>query len=120
MDSVRAPPGESVIGGPPPPPTLFTPGFGGAAVPSPSVRLLVVEDEVDLAEALAQGLRQQGYAVDVAYDGADRPVAPGGEPLRPRLPRPEPARPSTVARCAGGCAPIRPMRPTPASRRPGC
>ena len=35
------------------------------------MRLLVVEDEIDLAEALARGLRQQGYAVDVAYDGED-------------------------------------------------
>ena len=33
------------------------------------MRLLVVEDEVDLAEALAKGLRREGYAVDVAYDG---------------------------------------------------
>ncbi len=34
------------------------------------MRLLVVEDEVDLAEALARGLRREGYAVDVANDGA--------------------------------------------------
>jgi len=34
------------------------------------VRLLVVEDEVDLAGALARGLRREGYAVDVAHDGA--------------------------------------------------
>lgn len=33
------------------------------------MRLLVIEDEPDLAEGLARGLRQQGYAVDVAYDG---------------------------------------------------
>jgi DNA-binding response OmpR family regulator len=33
------------------------------------MRLLVVEDELDIAHALAKGLRQQGYAVDVAYDG---------------------------------------------------
>jgi len=33
------------------------------------VRVLVVEDEVDLADALATGLRREGYAVDVAYDG---------------------------------------------------
>jgi len=33
------------------------------------VRLLVVEDEVDLASALARGLRREGYAVDVAHDG---------------------------------------------------
>src|SRR3972149_5565657 len=34
-----------------------------------SMRLLIVEDEGDLANALAQGLRQQGYAVDIAADG---------------------------------------------------
>jgi len=35
------------------------------------MRLLVVEDEPDLAAALARGLRQEGYAVDVALDGDD-------------------------------------------------
>jgi DNA-binding response OmpR family regulator len=35
------------------------------------VRLLVVEDEPDLAEALARGLRREGYAVDVALDVYD-------------------------------------------------
>ena len=35
------------------------------------MRLLVVEDEVDLADALARGLRREGYAVDVANDGAE-------------------------------------------------
>lgn len=34
------------------------------------MRLLVVEDEPDLAEAIAKGLRREGYAVDVALDGA--------------------------------------------------
>jgi DNA-binding response OmpR family regulator len=34
------------------------------------VRLLIVEDEVDLAAALQVGLRREGYAVDVAPDGA--------------------------------------------------
>jgi DNA-binding response OmpR family regulator len=33
------------------------------------VRLLVVEDEQDLADAIAFGLRREGYAVDLAYDG---------------------------------------------------
>ncbi len=33
------------------------------------VRVLVVEDEVPLADALARGLRREGMAVDVAYDG---------------------------------------------------
>jgi DNA-binding response OmpR family regulator len=35
------------------------------------MRLLVVEDEQDLAEAIALGLRREGYAVDVAHDGQD-------------------------------------------------
>ncbi len=33
------------------------------------MRVLVVEDEADLANAIARGLRREGYAVDVAYDG---------------------------------------------------
>ncbi len=33
------------------------------------MRLLIVEDEEDLARALAKGLRRQPYAVDIAYDG---------------------------------------------------
>lgn len=33
------------------------------------MRILVVEDEVDLADAIAVGLRREGYAVDVAHDG---------------------------------------------------
>jgi len=36
------------------------------------VRVLLVEDEADLAAALAASLRHDGYAVDVALDG------PGG------------------------------------------
>jgi DNA-binding response OmpR family regulator len=35
------------------------------------MRLLVVEDEADLADAIAAGLRRAGYAVDVSYDGDD-------------------------------------------------
>jgi DNA-binding response OmpR family regulator len=35
------------------------------------MRLLVVEDEVDIADAVAAGLRRHGYAVDVSYDGND-------------------------------------------------
>lgn len=35
------------------------------------MRLLVVEDEPDLAEALARGLRRDGYAVDVALNVYD-------------------------------------------------
>ncbi len=35
------------------------------------MRLLVVEDEADLAAAVARGLRREGYAVDVVHDGED-------------------------------------------------
>lgn len=35
------------------------------------MRLLVVDDEVELAEAVARGLRRDGYAVDLAFDGAE-------------------------------------------------
>ena len=34
------------------------------------MRLLIVEDEPDLAAALRVGLRREGYAVDLASDGA--------------------------------------------------
>lgn len=35
------------------------------------MRILVVEDEQALADAVARGLRKEGMAVDVAYDGDD-------------------------------------------------
>ena len=33
------------------------------------MRVLVVEDQKVLADRIAEGLRDQGMAVDVAYDG---------------------------------------------------
>jgi len=44
-------------------------GVGGGTVIT--VRVLVVDDEVELAEAVARGLRREGYAVDVSNDGSD-------------------------------------------------
>ncbi len=35
------------------------------------MRILVVDDEVDLAEAVATGLRREGYAVDVVHGGTE-------------------------------------------------
>jgi DNA-binding response OmpR family regulator len=35
------------------------------------MRLLVVDDESELAEAVARGLRRDGYAVDLAFDGSE-------------------------------------------------
>lgn len=34
------------------------------------MKVLIVEDEKDLADAIARGLTQQSYSVDAAYDGA--------------------------------------------------
>ncbi len=42
------------------------------------MRLLVVEDEVPLAEAIAAGLRTEGFEVDIAHDGTDG-YARGGD-----------------------------------------
>jgi len=36
-----------------------------------TMRVLVVEDEHDLAEAVVRGLSRQGFAVDLAQDGAE-------------------------------------------------
>ena len=36
-----------------------------------AVRLLVVEDELDLLRALEKAFREEGYAVDTAWDGED-------------------------------------------------
>ncbi|RPI35023.1 MAG: DNA-binding response regulator [Chloroflexota bacterium] len=33
------------------------------------MRILIIEDEIDLATAIGEGLRQQGYAVDIALGG---------------------------------------------------
>ncbi len=38
------------------------------------MRVLVVEDARSLADVVAEGLRDQGMAVDVAYDGTDASV----------------------------------------------
>ncbi|MEX3743770.1 MULTISPECIES: response regulator transcription factor [Lysinibacillus] len=35
------------------------------------MRILVVEDEIDLQEAIAEGLRMEGYAVDTCSNGED-------------------------------------------------
>ncbi|CAA9372556.1 MAG: Two-component transcriptional response regulator, LuxR family [uncultured Nocardioidaceae bacterium] len=49
-------------------------GLGGR------VRILVVEDERNLASALARGLRAEGFAVDAVYDGVSGlQAAHGGE-----------------------------------------
>jgi DNA-binding response OmpR family regulator len=51
-------------------PALLTRGFAGGRYRR-RVRILVVEDEVELAAAIAAGLRREGYAVDVAHDAGE-------------------------------------------------
>lgn len=41
------------------------------------MRVLIVEDEIDLADSLAEGLRNEGYLVDVVHDGAAALVRAG-------------------------------------------
>ena len=33
------------------------------------MRILIVEDEMDLCDSIAEGLQMEGYAVDTCYDG---------------------------------------------------
>ena len=49
------------------PARILRPEHTGAGV----ARILIVEDEDVMAEAIAVGLRRAGHAVDVSYDGAD-------------------------------------------------
>ena len=52
------------------------------------MRILVVEDEVQLAEAVARGLRREGMAVDIAIDGDDGYRKAVLDPVRRRRTRP--------------------------------
>ena len=45
------------------------------------MRVLVIEDEYKIANALKKGLSAEGYAVDVVYNGDDG-LASGGGKLR--------------------------------------
>src|SRR4029453_1162949 len=57
-------------------------------LPSPPMRVLVVEDEPDLRDALLRGLRREGYAVDGAGDGPAAVARGLAPPLRGREPPP--------------------------------
>jgi len=45
-----------------------------------TVRILVVDDEADLLDAVARGLRREGYAVDTATDGVEALAKAGYTP----------------------------------------
>ena len=76
------------------------------------MRVLVVEDQPDLADSVARVLRREGMAVDVALDGAGALERLAVDPLRRGRARPRPAR---RARRRG-----LPRRSSPAARRAGC
>lgn len=52
------------------------------------MKILVVEDNKKVASFIEKGLREEGYAVDVAHDGVDGPsrTALGWGRYRPRFP----------------------------------
>ena len=56
------------------------------------VRVLIVEDHRDLAITIADGLRREGMAVDVAFDGQEGLRHGIQDSLRRRRARPRPAR----------------------------
>ena len=45
-----------------------------------SVKILVIEDDRETAEYLAKGLRHEGHAVELAYNGRDGLLLAAGEP----------------------------------------
>ena len=64
--------GEGAVNGAPP---LARRGLGRMAAVSADSRVLVVDDERLIADSLAQILRARGYAVRVAYGGAEAMAA---------------------------------------------
>ena len=48
------------------------------------MRLLVAEDHPSLARSLADGLREEGYAVDLTFDGQEAGHLATGQPVRRR------------------------------------
>lgn len=60
------------------------------------MRVLVVEDERDTAEALSWGLTAEGYVVDVAGNGVDGLLEGDRERLRRHRPGRDAARPGRL------------------------
>ena len=69
------------------------------------MRLLVVDDEVRLAESVARALRAEGFDVDVVHNGARSALAGPGGRLRGDHPRHHAPREERVSRCAATSAP---------------
>ena len=54
--------------------------LGDSLVQPKAMRILVIEDERDLAHLIRRGLTEEGYAVDVAYDGDEGEYMAGEAP----------------------------------------
>ena len=68
------------------------------------MRVLVVEDNVVLADGVRRGLIAEGYDVDVAHNGADGALAGHGVPVRPRRARHPPAGDERLRDVPHACA----------------
>ena len=67
------------------------------------MRLLLVEDNLPLADALTELLSAAGYAVDCVHDGASAEAPCGNRKLRSGDPRPEPAGTGRAERVCARC-----------------
>ena len=68
------------------------------------VRVLVVEDDQEIAQVLQRSLRMEGYEVKLTGDGVPGARRDPGLPPRPDRARPRPARAWTASRSPASCA----------------
>ena len=68
------------------------------------LRILVIEDEDEIADFVVRGLREEGFAVERAADGDGRLAPPGRRPVGRRPPRLVAAGRRTGSACSGGSA----------------
>ena len=72
------------------PPPIFRPpprGGGLGASKPMGIRILVIEDDEEIADFVVRGLREEGYTVEHAADGERRLARPPGRPLGRRRAR---------------------------------
>ena len=74
------------------------------------VRVLVVDDEANIAELLSMALRFEGWDVQRRHRPHGRAPPPASSARRGRA-RHDAARLSTASRCCAGCAPTPPTLP---------
>ena len=90
--------------------TARRPGDGPAR--RSAARVLIAEDERDVAELIRYTLAREGFEVIVATNGADALRQAPGEPARPDAAGPHAARRSTAGSSAGGSSRTPPPAPS--------